>query len=178
MVIEPNSFVYTYTSSLLTLSPYNRSDQEFSVPTSWPELSVTLSVQVPTPVSPQSWVLDVVKTMLSCAHRPAPGRLISVLTVPLGEVRVTIRSPMYVWLMLRSTSTWSMLTAEPMVMLLAVPTLLLSGIAALGEAVPLTTTSLAAVAWPCQVSASLTAARASTRPAPASLLKCMPPPFQ
>jgi len=121
-----------------------------------------LSVQAPAPVSPQLWVLVNVKSILSCDADPLPGRFTNTLSVSSGEVSVTVRSPIQVWLRSRSTSIWSICSPEEIVIVSLIVEL--SAMASPGAELALTVIKLVFVLVTSQVSASRTALKASIRP--------------
>ncbi len=75
------------------------------VPESYCCPSLTVSVQSPSPLSPQLATLSSVNTGMSPLVPPQPGLASRRLTVPSGDVRSTVRSPTQLWSMSRVTVT-------------------------------------------------------------------------
>ena len=131
-------------------------------------LSVTLRLQVPSPLSPQYCTLDRVKLMLSWVAPIAllpvtPGRFTKTLCVPEGEVSVTVRSPIWVWVTLSASVIWSIRMPVPAKLTVST-TVALSAMKAPGAEAADSSARFVLVLTLCQVSARRTAAWASTRP--------------
>ncbi len=132
-----------------------------------------MSVQSPRLDSPQ-WCMVVKRQFTSSAVEPrsdvlpgsTPIRFRMTLVVPSGEVSSTTRSPMLAWVMLKTTSTWSISIASVTVTELVYAPPVLSGMTPEAVLVSVVETSLSEVLVFCHVSASHTAARASTMPKP------------